>query len=143
MAEVSGRDEALQGEETWLPLASARLFLRTSLLPLLSAERGSCAVPGAPSLSLGPTAPSPPSCTPLRTPTRHCGVVEAVGGLGRGLAAASAGRGGWESLDLRRPSGLSRHVVRGERAALRCCSRSFRHPCHVFPAGVFRLHAGR
>lgn len=83
MAEVSGWDEALQGEETWLALASARLFLRTSLLSFLPTELGSCSGPGAPSLSLGPTAPSPPSCAPLRPPARQCRVVEAGGGSGR------------------------------------------------------------
>lgn len=83
VAEVFGQDEALKGEETRLPLASARLSLLPFLPPLPPTARGLCPGPGSPSLPSDPRAPSPPHRASLRTPARQGRLVEAVGGPGR------------------------------------------------------------
>ena len=83
VAEVSGRDDALQGEGTRLLSAWTRLSPHSPLLPFPSSKWGSCSALGVPNLSSGPMVPSPLCRLPLSTPARRGRMVQAVGGVSR------------------------------------------------------------
>lgn len=84
MAEVSGLDEALQGEETWLPpSASTRLSPLAPLFLSLPSAWGSGSGPGVSNLPSSPMAPSPLHHAPWLTPARCGRMVPVVRGTGR------------------------------------------------------------